>query len=210
VQLLNPPIDKNVLVACSGGVDSVVLAKKLSKNNNITLAHYSHHDDWIAESERETVRKLAELLNVNFVFGYSTTEPNTKLSKEEGWRTERYSFLLRTASALNFNIISTGHTLEDAVEWHLMSSFRGESKLLPAIRINGFISIVRPLLIVNKPEIEAYAKKKQLPYIVDQNNFNPDFCDRNRVRNKILPEINKIVNLYSVIRNKYLKLYNSQ
>jgi len=102
----------------------------------------------------------------------------------------RYEYLHKAMAGFNAQKIAVGHNQDDNAETVLLNLFRGAGlKGLCGIPpVNG--GIIRPLLEVGREEIEAYAKKHALRYVQDVSNASLDF-NRNVLRNKILPEINK-------------------
>ena len=84
--------------------------------------------------------------------------------------------------------VLTGHHLDDASEWYVMSSLQGQSKLLSYQNNN----VIRPFIIIDKQKIIDYALFHKVMYISDPSNSDTDFNLRNKVRKQLMPEIAKV------------------
>lgn len=182
------------MVAVSGGPDSVCLlhilyAMKDELQMHLVAAHFDHGMR-PAEDESETafVRGLADSLNLPFETAkgrlLSRKVPG---SKEETARNARYGFLERVRKKHKAQKIALGHNLNDQAETILMRLLRGSGPAgltgIPPCR-DG--SIVRPLIEIERLEIEKYVKAKDLPSITDSSNLRTDFL-RNRIRLEVMP-----------------------
>jgi len=169
-------IPKKLYVACSGGVDSIAAAAILSEWRDVTLLHFSHTDH-AAVKELEVVSNLAYSLNVPLITGYQekSQEPG---NREEQWRDARYAWF----DSLDMPVV-TAHTLDDAVEWYLMTCLRGRGEFMPHRRNKVF----RPFLLTEKTDLVVYALKHGLTWWDDPTNHQSDFALRNRVRSKLVP-----------------------
>ena len=119
-------IPKQVTVACSGGLDSMVIVDFLRKGKRDVSLAYFNHDTIHGRQAEEFVRTYAEENNLTLLVG-KVKNVKGKRSMEEFWREERYSFL----EMIKSDFIITCHHLDDCVETWLMSSIRGKSKLIP-------------------------------------------------------------------------------
>lgn len=189
------PGDK-VLVAFSGGIDSMVLTHIFrSLHIPIELAHLDHGLRG-EESEREVdfLKNWAVqeglLLHVHRedVGAFSR---DYKLSIEEGARILRYRWLEHVRSQTACRVIATAHHLHDNLETTLLHLVKGSGlKGLSGIPVrNG--KVVRPLLFLTKDRIKAYATEKQLPYVEDSSNASTVFL-RNRLRLEVIPKLKEI------------------
>lgn len=168
-------IPENVYVACSGGVDSVATAAILSEWRNVTLLHFTHNDH-AHKYEYETVQELAFKLKLKLITGYQNNI--VEKNREEEWRNARYNWFHSIAGE-----IVTGHTLNDAVEWYMITCLRGRGEFIPNRRRNVF----RPFLLTEKEKLIAYCKKRSLSWWEDPGNHDSEFSLRSKVRNKLLP-----------------------
>ncbi len=186
------PTGAKVLCACSGGADSTALLHLLCHTEGVTVvcAHFNHQLRG-AESDRDEawVRALCEKLGVPCVCesadvaGYAAAK---RMGLEEAARTLRYAFLERTAAERGCDRIATAHHAEDNAEtilWNLVrgSGARGLSGIPP---VRG--RIIRPMLNVTRPQIEAYLRENGLSCVFDSSN-RADDNPRNRIRHHVLP-----------------------
>ncbi len=174
-----PPRD--VYLAYSGGIDSVVLLHILLKRKyNVTLLTVDHNNDF-AKQEVEYCKATAEFFKLDYVIEH-IPEYDRSTSLEGFWSKHRNDIFQSKDK-----VVLTGHHLNDAVEWYLMSTFQGMPKLMNIRNRN----IIRPLLGCPKATIETYAEKHELAYLVDQSNFDISFNLRNKVRLELVDQIKK-------------------
>lgn len=191
---------ERVLVALSGGADSVCLTHALATLRKelgieVMAAHYSHGiRPEAADFERRLSEKLCRSLGVPFftetgdVPAYCAARG---LGLEEGARRLRYDFLRRVKEERGCTLIATAHNLGDNSETILLDLTRGSG--IGGLRgiplVNG--DIVRPLLSVSREEIEEYNKENGLEFATDESNFDEKYS-RNRIRRSVIPELKKI------------------
>lgn len=173
-------IPKKVTIACSGGIDSMVVAHFLRQSKRKVELAYFNHDTAHSRKAEDFVKQYAEENNIDLHVGKVVGKKGRR-SLEEFWRDERYSFL----ESVKSNFIITCHHLDDCVETWLMSSFHGQGKLIP---YNRGENIFRPFLMTSKKTIKDYASRKSVQYIEDPSNQNTNFM-RNHVRKKVMPEV---------------------
>ena len=186
------PAGTRVLCACSGGADSTALLHLLCHTEGVTVvcAHFNHRLRG-AESDRDEawVRTLCGALGVPCVCESADVAlwaETNGMGLEEAARTLRYAFLERAAAERECDRIATAHHAEDNAEtilWNLVrgSGTRGLSGIPP---VRG--KIIRPLLNVTRPEIEAYLRENALSCVDDSSNAADD-NPRNRIRHHVLP-----------------------
>lgn len=188
------PGDK-VLVALSGGADSVCLLsvlKAMSRELQISLfaAHVNHGLRGKESDEDEAfVRKLCFESEVPLFVCRADVAALAKENKcglEEAGRNKRYSFFQELADREQLNKIATAHHAGDNVETVLMRLIRGTGPLgLGGIPCrNG--QVVRPLLYVNRTDIETYLQINGLAWREDSSNKETVYT-RNRVRHQLVP-----------------------
>ncbi len=194
-QKLIDPSDK-ILLAVSGGVDSVVLCKLLHQAKiKFAIAHCNFTLRGEESDEDELfVEGLAEQYNVAFhsiSFDTNSFAKKNKLSVQVAARELRYKWFDEIKTQFNFTLIATAHHQDDSIETFFINLLRGSG-----IRgLHGILpkqgDIIRPLLFVNKVEIETFAKKNKLKFRRDSSN-NTDKYLRNKIRHKLIPLLNTI------------------
>jgi len=190
--------NKNVVVACSGGPDSMFLLDILMKlrkklNINIIVAHVHHN--LRKESDNEAIELEKFCMNNDITFEMMKIEeyPNNKFS-EESARKIRYEFFDKVVKKYNTDILFTAHHGDDLIETILMritrgSSIKGYAGFERIANDRGY-KIARPLIFLTKGEIEEYLNKYGIWYAIDMSNKNDKYT-RNRYRKYILPELKK-------------------
>jgi tRNA(Ile)-lysidine synthase len=185
-----------LLLAISGGVDSVVLAHLLKKSAcHFALAHCNFGLRG-AESNKDEkfCRELAEKLKVE-IFVKEMDVPAFRVatgsSVQMAARELRYQWFAELMKENNFDLLVTAHHGSDAVETLFINLLRGTGiKGLKGIAEKKQ-DIVRPLLQFTKREIEAYAKKNKIKFRLDKSNLK-DRYGRNFIRLNIIPQLKKI------------------
>ncbi|PAT02577.1 tRNA lysidine(34) synthetase TilS [Candidatus Izimaplasma bacterium ZiA1] len=183
--------NETIVLALSGGVDSMVLfdiLSKSSKNLKIIVAHVNHKKRKESDYEYTSIHKLCQEMQVVFE-GYEINEELSGNFHNEA-RKKRYNFFKSIASKHNSKKIVLAHHYDDQVETVFMriirgSSFSGYQGVLET-RKDGFIEFVRPLIDTKKDDIYQYASSNKLIYFEDDSNKS-DIYTRNRFRNSILP-----------------------
>ncbi|UCD77950.1 MAG: tRNA lysidine(34) synthetase TilS [Desulfobacterales bacterium] len=188
----------SVLVAVSGGPDSVVLAHVmiiLAKEYSLRLgiAHLNHClRKEAADSDADFVADFARRLNLACFIekkDVRALQRISHLSLEEAARKVRYDFYDQIAAKYGFNKIALGHHSNDNAELLLMNLLRGSGPLgLSGISPVRTGRIVRPLIRVKRSEIIAYISEKNLPHVTDASNSDLTFR-RNRIRHQLIPEL---------------------
>jgi tRNA(Ile)-lysidine synthase len=193
---------QKVLVAVSGGVDSMVLLHTLhllAKKNDweISVAHYNHRlRGRASEADEKLVEQAAAELGLRFFGGGSDvkkTAARLKISIEMASRKLRHEFLACTAREQNIPTIAVAHHADDQVELFFVRLLRGAGgeglagmKWRAPSPVDKTISLIRPLLNFSKAELLAFAREIKIQYRNDATNFSADFL-RNRIRNELLP-----------------------
>lgn len=187
------PKFNNVLLALSGGVDSVVTLSVIHRLShvgkfNLIAAHIHHGRHENSEFRDEASRlcdRLCKELNIPFHF---VMADHHGLSSEESLRDFRYQHLRRLRTELQCDFIITAHHEDDLLETRMIRLLRGTglSGLTAIKEIDG--DLWRPMLTISKREISEYAESNQLTYLNDPTNESSDPL-RNWVRNGLLPFI---------------------
>lgn len=173
------PSPRDVYLAFSGGVDSAVLLKLLSvKKIKVTLLWIDHYTEWCVQEE-EFAREAAKEYGIPLVVR-SIGKEQVNTSLEAFWSVERDKIYQSMDKP-----VLTGHHLNDAVEWYLMSTFQGTPKLINYQNRN----VIRPLLLTKKQSIIDFAMNHSLSFISDPSNQDSGFNLRNKVRIKLMPNV---------------------
>ena len=187
--------DEPVIVAVSGGVDSVVLLDLMGRlpedvKPNIIIAHVNHHLRGISDDEESAVRKLAERYTVPVHVHHWRKEDHPDSGIENAARDIRYSFFKEIAQRMGSRAVLTAHHKDDQVETILMKLVRGsaleELKGMSDKRADGAVTVVRPLLPFKKADLLSYAGYRQLQWEEDESNTSEKYT-RNRFRQSIIP-----------------------
>ena len=196
------PLER-VVVAVSGGPDSIALLHVLNKTNprlclKLCVAHLDHGLRKDSAKDFAFVKKFAQSLKIPF-YGriLDRRKIKTKGSLEDCLRKFRYGFLFDVCKKFHAKKIVLGHTKDDQAETVLMRILRGSglyglSAILPK-RSSGSFEIVRPLIEVSRHEIMKYLKENEIPYRIDTTNLKNIFM-RNKIRNNLLPLLEKEYN----------------
>ena len=187
---------EKVVVTCSGGADSIFLLHILNKLGfDCIVAHCNFHLRG-EESDRDEnfVREFCERENLTLLVQHFDTKQfasENKLSIEMAARELRYTWFEKIRTEYNAGAIAVAHHSDDSIETILLNLLRGTGlKGICGIRPkNGYI--VRPLLCVNRKEIEDYLNEQDIEYIVDSTNLENEYT-RNKIRNIVMPILREI------------------
>lgn len=190
----------SVLVALSGGADSVALLELLSSikeeyNLTIAAAHFNHGirgDE--ADRDEDFVSGLCQNRQIQF-FHEKADIPSIASRSGESLelcgRRLRYRFLENTADRYCFNKVATAHHADDNAETVLWNLTRGAGVGglcgIPAQRGR----IVRPLLCCSRSEIEGFCKEKHLDFVTDSTNLSDEYT-RNKLRLRVMPVLKEL------------------
>lgn len=192
-----------VMVAVSGGPDSVfllhallALRRKLALKE-VVVCNLDHGlRGEASKADSSFVAETAKALGVEYVHKKIdlSKEKSKKLSTEEVAREARYAFFQEAAAQTGARVIATGHTLDDQAETVLMRFIKGASLKgivgISPVRNEGAVTYIRPLLQIEKSEIEAFLKHEDIAYKVDRTNLEGIYF-RNVVRSEIIPFLEK-------------------
>ncbi len=189
-------LDKKLLIAISGGIDSVVLAYLLHKlNYKIALAHCNFQLRGNESNlDEEFVKNIAKKINIEiFTTKFNTKQyaENQKLSIQLSARELRYKWFEKLLEEQQFDYLLTAHHADDNLETFLINLSRGTGLdgLTGIPQKNG--KIVRPLLKFSREEIEKYAVENQILWREDQSNSETKYL-RNKIRHKIVPNLKEL------------------
>ena len=204
------PNNAHLLLAVSGGLDSVVLVDLVTKSGfNCSIVHCNFTlRDLESDRDEQFVTALGNQYNIQVhtkKFATAQFASDNKISTQEAARNIRYQWfreLLDVAkkndSGKNYYIL-TAHHADDQVETVLMQFFRGTGLHgltgIPAMRTHqqnplatDHINLIRPLLPFSKASIKDFAKLNGLDYVEDSSNLKNDYT-RNLIRNQLIPQM---------------------
>jgi len=184
---------KKMLIAVSGGIDSVVLTHLLQTLNfKIGLAHCNFQLRNLERDKDEAfVKTLAQQLNIDFFTTHFKTETYAKkkgVSTQMAARDLRYAWFQEILSQTDFDYIATAHHADDSLETFLLNFTRGTGLegLLGIPKQNN--KIIRPLLPFSRNQIEVFAKKQHINWREDASNALEKY-KRNKIRHQIVPTL---------------------
>ncbi len=184
-QQVSLPLEGRILIAVSGGVDSMVLAhllgrygRKVVPTGQITLLHLDH--GWRTASgaeERDSVRHLAETLGVGFSsqrlpVPRGRTQESRNLEEDARLKRQKV-FRTLTGKGKSYSTVLTAHHRDDQAETVLFRFLRGELLELGAGILFRDDKTLRPFLQVTKSQIRAYADEEGLAFHEDPTNADP-------------------------------------
>ncbi len=186
-----------VLVAVSGGADSVALLHVLAKLGlPLAVAHLDHQTRH-GESTKDAafVEALAERLGLPFRLerrAVAEEAAGRPESFEEYARELRYAFFRRAAHETGCAVVATGHQADDQAETVLMRLLRGSGPAglsgIPPVREERGLRVIRPLLGLRRDALRRWLEEEGHTWREDSSNRDPAFL-RNRIRNELLPHL---------------------
>lgn len=185
--------ENTVIVAVSGGVDSVVLLYALRETLpklHIIIAHVNYHLRSESDDDARFVAQLADKFNATFEQIEWLDIPQKSVEKKA--REFRYQFFSDLAKKYSTHTIIVAHHADDQAETVLLKLVRG-GQLSQLSGMDGSNqNIFRPFLGITKQEIITYAQKKGLSWREDRTNNDPSYTPRNLLRNEIIPNLKTI------------------
>ncbi|WP_297214115.1 MULTISPECIES: tRNA lysidine(34) synthetase TilS [Thermodesulfovibrio] len=190
----------HILVGLSGGPDSVCLLNVLKELSlkfklKISAAYINHglRPDEIP-GEIQFCQRLCDDLNINF----HTKEINVralaeieKINIQEAARILRYEALDHISLNIKAHKIAVAHNADDQAETVIMRLLRGAGPAglggIPPVRKK----LIRPLIEIERSEIEAFLSERQITYLIDSSNKNTKYL-RNKIRQNLMPVIKSI------------------
>lgn len=186
------PAEQRVLVACSGGPDSMVLAELLHRlNYRLLLVHVNYKLRGAdSDADEALVRAYAADRGIDLVVDCPTLQP-AGIGKQAAARKARYALFDRLIAEGRADSIATAHHRDDLIESYLGHLLRGShwNGFIGIPRRNG--AIVRPLLHLRKDELLRFANAEGIPYRTDASNASSDYT-RNRIRHELIPLMRSI------------------
>ncbi len=191
------PLPHRVLLACSGGVDSMAAFHWLRRSDKLAgVIHINHGTGAFANEAEDFVRSVCREYGMFLRWEKIEGTPPIGESKEKWWRDQRYAFFYQHAQLEDLKVV-TAHNLNDCVEEYVINSIvRGRQGVIPY----SHGPVIRPFRTWSRHLIEEYAKRNQLKWVNDPSNVDRKYL-RNMVRHEILPNLRKInLGLDSMVR----------
>ena len=198
------PGTSKIVVAVSGGIDSMVLLDllahpRLSLRDRLVVAHFNHQlRREESDADAVFVEQAANALGMPFESGRGDTGERAAESGgglEAAGRELRHSFFARLAKRLSATSVALAHHADDQVETFFLRLARGAgTRGLAGMALQSPVTgelrnhLVRPLLGVQRREIEAYAAEAGIGYRDDASNADTRFL-RNKIRHQLLPHL---------------------
>jgi tRNA(Ile)-lysidine synthase len=185
-----------ILVAVSGGLDSMVLLELLFHSKlDIAVAHCNFQlRDLESEGDEDFVQSYCTKNSIQGYFQKFDTQKfadDEKLSIQLAARKLRYQWFYELVATINFDFILTAHHLDDQLETFLINFSRGTG-------LDGLCGIpllhdkiVRPLLIFSRAEIETFANENNISWREDSSNSSDKYL-RNKIRHQIVPILKEL------------------
>ena len=199
------PEKSRILVACSGGPDSMALLYLLQDiathrhtKYKLGVAIVDHSIRPESKDEVLWLRNQVDTLGLPFyttTFDVSSLSKDLKLSEETVGRQVRYQWLNEIAQSEGYDYIAVAHHKDDQAESILAHLIRGtglNGLTGMAVVSNDYdVPVIRPLLDVTKAELLAYLEDREVIYCIDSTNDDIRY-QRNRIRHRIIPELEAV------------------
>lgn len=194
--LLNEQV-KSILVACSGGADSVftlllLMAYQKDMGFDLEVAHFNHQ--WRgADSEKDAqyVEDLAKKLGLRYHFASAKLDQSIKT--ETSAREVRIAFLRKTANEIGASVIAFGHQMDDILETQIQRLGRGSSiegliAPRPVHLFENGPTHIRPILSYSAKDIKGALNEHNIAWCEDASN-NDESIVRNKLRKSVIPQL---------------------
>ncbi len=186
----------DILVAVSGGVDSVVLLHCLCQlrqqlSLRLKVIHLNHNIRRESTADADFVRELCWQLQVECEIescDVPRLAQEQKISLEMAGRNARRQLFQRVVQESGSDLVALAHHQNDQVETFMLRLVRGSGPSgLSAMRVVSG-NLWRPLLYCSRAQIVSYAEEHNLDWVEDSSNSDPAYL-RNRIRHQVLPQL---------------------
>ena len=188
--------DQKLLVAVSGGIDSMVLCHLLERcGYTFAIAHCNFQlRGEQSSADADFVNAFAKKLNVPYfetAFETAQFAKKNKMGIQEAARTLRYTFFYDILKSRKIDVLLTAHHANDNIETVLHHFMRGSGWQGLSGIANRDEELIRPLLWATKKEITEYAAFNKIDFREDASNATDKYT-RNALRLHVIPEMEKI------------------
>lgn len=185
---------KRILVACSGGPDSMALLDKLNKSHSyyLEVAHVNYHKRKTASRDERIVRDYCKNNNLSFQI-LNIYPKDVKGNFQAFARTVRYEWFYKLCNKKKLEAVYVAHQQDDFIETYLMQNKKGLDVDFYGIRKTNVlygVKVVRPLLNCSKKSLQNYCDKNQIKYGIDESNLT-DAYERNKIRHTTVEKLDK-------------------
>lgn len=188
--------DERILLAVSGGIDSMVMAHlfiQMGYETGILHCNFALRGKE-SDKDEELVRKFADNHNIPFFSIHFDTKVYAKensLSVQMAARELRYSWFEEIRKDNGYNLIAVAHNLNDNIETLIINLTRGTGLAgLSGMRIVNN-RLIRPLLFASRKQITDYCNLNSIKYREDKSNADTKYI-RNKIRHQIIPVLKEI------------------
>ena len=193
-----------IVVAVSGGPDSMCMLnvlKNIKKESKLTynlyVAHINHLLREEANSEEQFVKEFCKKFDIPFFskrYDIKKIAEEKKIGTEEAGRIARYTFFDEILEKTASNKIAIAHNKNDKIETIIMKVLRGSGITgLRGIEEKNEEKYIRPILNIERKDIEKYCEELKLEPRIDKTNFE-NIYTRNKIRNIVIPYIQQEFN----------------
>ncbi|SHI89304.1 tRNA lysidine(34) synthetase TilS [Flavobacterium terrae] len=187
---------KNLLLAVSGGIDSMVLVDLFSKLDfKLGIAHCNFQlREEESNGDEEFVKTQSKKYTIKGHYKSFDTKnysEEKKISIQQAARELRYNWFNELLEKEGYDFLLTAHHLDDSLETFLINFTRGTGieglTGIPEVNRN----VIRPLLIFSRDEIENYAKENKIEWREDSSNASDKYF-RNKIRHHVIPILKEL------------------
>lgn len=203
--------DEKILLAVSGGVDSVVMCELFylaGYKFGIAHCNFKLRDEESDEDEK-FVQNLADKYKANFYLKKFNTEKyavSNGISIQMAARELRYKWFEELLKSENYKYVAAAHHSDDQIETFFINILRGTG----IAGLHGILpkqnNIIHPLLFSNRKRIEDFRKKYNLKFREDSSNISEKYL-RNKIRHRIIPLLKDINPEFEQIINKNIERF---
>lgn len=198
-------VNMRMVVAVSGGIDSTVLLHALSTLRDslgldLVVAHANHGLRGIESDDDErfvtSVSEAYHLPAYTERLAVTAYAQHTGLGIEASARTLRYAFLENTAVNVKSTVVAVAHTADDVAETLIANLARGSgldglASHAPIRPLTDAVTVIRPMLALQRSEVVEYAIQHGLAWREDSSNADLQY-QRNRIRHEVLPVLRSV------------------
>lgn len=203
--------NQTILLAVSGGIDSMILCDLFLKSNfKFAIAHCNFHlREEESNRDERFVREYAQKNNIKIHVKdfdtYSYMKEKGK-SMQVSAREMRYSWFNELLKEEGYSYIATGHHIDDSIETFFMNILRGTG----IAGLHGILQkvnlVIHPLLFTGRAEIVNYQKENKLEFVEDSSNATTKYT-RNKIRHELIPLVKEIAPNFDKIISKEIERF---